>query len=181
MIRLYFTYQRLFALLHNKVQCGVTKDGEPEEGEQSRYCQHPEYELTNSTATADLRNKEAHKRRPGNRPGKDEQRPVTNPVAVRIGLHIEGAFNNTTQIRPGVLQQGIKNMNTWPHSEDNGHQKNSQSHVQHRQVLNPLIHTCDHRRRRCQSNHSNGDHLHSRAYRNRRPQVINTCIDLRNG
>ena len=96
-----------------------------------------------------------------------------------VGLHIKGALYNAAQIGTGVLQQGIKNMNARTYGEDNGHKKDCQPHVQHGQVLNALIHTRDHRSRRSQSNHSNGDHLNGRAHRYRWPEIIDACIYLR--
>src|SRR5690606_16850927 len=107
---LYRPYQGGVAFIHNLVQCSVAEYGKPEKGKNRRHKHHPENKLADGAPAADFRNKKTDKRRPRNRPAKNKQGPVTNPVAAAVCLQIEGSLDDVVEVAAGVLQKAFQNM-----------------------------------------------------------------------
>src|SRR5690606_16852357 len=178
-VLLYRPNQRGVTLVHDFVQRRVTEYGKPQEGKNRRHKHHPEHELTDGAPTADFRNKKANKRRPGNRPAKNEQCPVTNPVAAAVCLQIKRSLDNVVEVAAGVLQKTFQNMYGGASDEYKGHQNYRQHHIQNGEPLHTLIQPGYHRQNRQAGDGGNSDNLHRDIYRDTRPQIINPGIDLR--
>ena len=80
MIGLHLADQARIALVHDQMQSGVTEDGKPQEGEHRRDQHDTDYKLANGATAANFGNKQPDKRGPSDRPAKNKQRPVANPV-----------------------------------------------------------------------------------------------------
>ena len=181
MIGLHLVDEGVVTLVHDQVQRGVTEDREPTEREQCGHEHHADDELAYGPSAADLGDEQAHEGGPGDGPAKDEQGPVADPVAARVGLQIEGAFYDMVQVTARVLQETLEDMHSGAHAEHKQHQCHRQHHVEDGQPLHTLVHTCHHRENRQGGDGDNGDDLYGHAHRNLRPEVVDTGVDLRNG
>src|SRR5690606_39924900 len=172
--------QRVQTFIHDQVQGGVAKYREPQESEHRWHQHDTEHKLADGTAAADLGDKHAHKRRPGNGPAEDEQRPVTDPVTAAVGLQLEGTLDNTAQVAAGILQEGFQDVDGGPYHKHEQQQGHRQHHIQDRQAFYPFVHTRYHRHGRRRGNHRNGYNLHRGADRDTFPQVVDTRVNLGN-
>src|SRR5690606_41644966 len=100
------------AFIHDQVQGGVAEYREPQESEHRRHQHHTEHKLADGTTAADLGDKHAHERRPGNGPAEDEQRPVTDPITAGVGLQVKRSLNNAAQVAASVLDRKSTRLNS---------------------------------------------------------------------
>jgi len=170
--------QGVVTLVHDQVQGGVAKDGEPEESEYCRHQHHPDHKLADGAATADLGDEQAHERGPGDGPAEDEQGPVADPITARVGLQVEGALDDMVEVAAGILQEALEDVDAGPDTEDEQHQGYRQHHVEDRQTLDALVQTRHHGNDGEQGNDHDGDDLHGHIDRYAGPQIIDAGIDL---
>src|SRR5699024_2999000 len=169
------------SLVENLVECRFAKHRKPEECEKRRHQHDTNHKLADGAAPADLGNEQSHKGRPGDGPPKDEQGPVSYPVAAGIGLQVEGALDDVVQIGAGILQKRFQNENSGPGQENEQHQRRGQKHVEQRQVLYAFVQTGQDRKERHASDDGNGNDLYRGADGYGGPQVIQPRIDLDHG
>src|SRR5690606_10524378 len=178
-IRLYLVDQLGRALVDDQGERSIAEYREPEEGEDGGDQHHPEDKLANGPPAADLGDEQPDEGGPGDGPAEDEQRPVADPVTARIGLQIEGPFDDVVQIAAGVLQEGFQNEDGRPDEKHEQHQPGGRYHVDQGQVLDATVHASDHRAHGQHGDARDAGDLNAGAHGNRRPQIIEPGVDLR--
>ena len=138
------------ALVHHQVQCRVTENRQPRQGEAQRNQQHAGYQFTHGTTTGNTRNEHAHKWCPGNPPGPVEQGPQTQPafgfLAVAfVHVQVEGFHDDAIEVITHVLHEAVEQVQGRAEQQHENQQAAEQDDVQVGQPTNAVFNTRDRR------------------------------------
>src|SRR5690606_40486237 len=122
-------------MIQFQINGGQSEYRKPDQGKQKRCSQSPQHQLTNTATLGNPRNKESHKRRPGNSPGPIEHRPALLPAGSSAGFRPQSHPREVLQVNTETLYSARADEPRATDNPDKQQQKHRQADIEIRQPL----------------------------------------------